>query len=103
MVDRDEEAFVDVALSLILLEVISRTARNDVFLVSDIVAESFSQADHLRLELALLVRYEREHVRAACLLERAVLVELVENDVGVGILLDLDDDPDLFVTVGFIS
>ena len=90
-------------LGLILLEIILCTACNNVFLVLDVVIESFLKAYELRLELALPVRYKCEHVCAACILERTVLVKLVENNVCIGILLELYYDTHLLITVGFIS
>ena len=90
-------------LGLILFEIVLCTACNNVLLVKDVVMECFSQTDKLRLELAISIRYEREHVSAASILQRAVLVKLVKNDIRIGILLELDDDTYLFVTVGFIS
>ena len=65
----------------------------------DVVIESVLEANELRLELAVRIGNKCEHVCTARFLERAVLVELVENDFGVCILLDVDDDPDLFITV----
>ena len=90
-------------LSLILLKIVLCTACNNIFLMLDVVIESFLKANELRLELAVCVRYKRKHVSAACILERAVLVELVENNVSIGILLELNNDTHLLITVGFIS
>ena len=56
-------------LGLILLEIILCTACNNVFLVLDVVIESFLKAYELRLELALAIRYKREHISAACILK----------------------------------
>ena len=90
-------------LSFILFEIILCTAGNNVFLVLDVVIECFLKAYKLRFELAVCVRYESEHVSAASILKRAVLVELVENYVCISVFLKLDNDTNLLVTVGFIS
>ena len=90
-------------LSLILLKIVLCTACNNVFLVENVISECILKAYELRLELTVCVRNECEHVGAASILERAVLVELVQNNVCVGILLELDNDTYLLVTVGFIS
>ena len=90
-------------LCLILFEIVLRTACNNIFLMPDIVIERFLKTDELRLKLAVCVRYECEHVGAASVLKGAVLVELIENNVCIRILLELNNDTDLLVTVGFIS
>ncbi len=62
-------------LGLILLEIILCTACNNVFLMLDVVIESFLK----------------------------VLVKLVKDYVSIGILLKFDNDTYLLITVGFVS
>ena len=71
--------------------------------MSDVVCQRIHQVDGLRLETSLGIRNECEHVRAERILDLGVLIELIENDVRIGITAELDDDTYLLVTVGLIA
>ena len=89
----DEKTLIYMTLVLILLKIVPGPSRDDFFLVLYIVTKCISQSDELGLELAVLIGNKREHIGAACILERAVLVELVQYDVRVCILLEFYYDP----------
>ena len=71
--------------------------------MSHIILERVNERKCLRLELAFGIRYECEHISAACILESTVLVELVQYDFRIGFLLELDYDTDCFLTVRLVS
>ena len=68
-------------------EVVCAAPADDVLLVVDVTFEHF-----LEVERAGLAVDQREHDRAEGILQLRVLVEVVENDGGVNVLLQLDHD-----------
>ena len=89
LADRDEEALQDVQARLALAELVLCPADHHVALVVDVVLDHRQQAERARH-----VVDERHHVHAEGVLERRVLVEVVEHDLGNGVALQLDDQPD---------
>ena len=87
VVQRDELALEDVDLALEPRELVLRPPDDDLALVVDVVAQDLAQAERLRHAVD-----ERDHVHAERRLHRGLLVELVEDDVRVGVALELDDE-----------
>ena len=92
VIERDLVAEQDVLALLGLAQVVSGAARDDVATMRDEPLQ-----DRPEPERARLAAVDREHGRAERILEqRAVLVEIVEDDAGDGAALDLDDGADAF-------
>ena len=103
MVDRNAQAFDDMAPGFGFFQVEEGPAPDDVFLVVEIMLQGFQQIDDLGLETAHFVRNQRQHVGVERILQLGVFVELVQDDIGIGVFFQLDDDPDGVVAVGFVA
>ena len=88
VVQRDEEAFEDVRLALLLGELELRPPDDDLALVADVGLDCLAQPQRLRYAVD-----QRDHVDPERRLHRGVLVELVEHDLRDGVALELDDEP----------
>ena len=87
MVEGNRQAFQDMGACFSLLEVVARTPRDDIFLMLDIVMKDFLEIQDLRLAVD-----ECEHDDAEAVLQLRVLVELIEDDIGVRVAAQVDDD-----------
>ncbi len=87
VVERDDQSLEDVGPLLGLAQLVARATHDDVLLVLDVVEEHLLEGEGPRH-----VVDQREHVDAEAGLELRVLVELVENDLGDRVVLQLDDD-----------
>ncbi len=88
VIEGDQQAQDDVVAFLGLAQVVPRSARDDVDLVIDVVADHLGEVEGARDAVD-----QRQHDDAEGLLELRVLVELVEHHVRVGAALGLDDQP----------
>jgi hypothetical protein len=69
----------------------------------DLLAEGAERLeDRAQAHLLGPAAIERQHVEADALLQRRVVVELVEDDLGIGVALELDDDAHP-VAVGLVA
>ncbi len=94
---RDRQAFEDVAAIAGLAQVEHRPARDHFTAVTD------ERLDHvLEVEQPRLAVEQRHHVDAEHRLHRRLLVEVVEDDLGVLAALELDDDAHA-VLVGLVA
>jgi hypothetical protein len=96
MVERDLEAFQDVIASLGLPELELGSPADHFAPELDEGFDEFQQVEHLRAAAD-----DRQHDDAEARLQRRVLVEVVEHDLGHFAALQLDDDAHA-VAVGFI-
>src|SRR5690606_33068117 len=86
-VERLEVAELDVRALLGLLEAEARAPDDDLDLVRDPVPDEGVEAQGARHAID-----EREHVRAERVLQLGVLVKVVEDNLGHGVSLELDDE-----------
>src|SRR5919112_2010856 len=82
---RDQQSFEDVGPSLGPPELVARPARHHLELVGDVVPQSLLVGERLRHTVD-----ERDQVHPEALLHLGVLVEVVEDDFGHGLALQLD-------------
>ena len=87
VVERDEQALEHVDAALEHAQLVLRAAHDDLALVLDVVLDDLAQRQRPRHVLD-----ERDHVHAERRLQRGVLVELVEDDLGDLVALERDDD-----------
>ena len=87
MIERDQEALDDVVPLLGLPEVVLGPSRDDVDLVIDVVADHLGEVQRARNAVD-----ERQHDHTEGLLELGVLVELVQDDLGIGAALEVDHE-----------
>ena len=78
----------DVRPLLRLPQAVLGAARDHLDLVVDVVLDCLGEVQQARDAVD-----ERQHVDAEARLQRCVLVEIVEHDIGVRVALDGDDDP----------
>ena len=97
MVKRDKQALQDMGALFGLAQIEARTADDDVFLVLDVVEQHLLERKRVGHAVD-----QREHVHAPADLQLGVLVQLVEHNLGNGVLLQLDDDVDRAVAVGAV-
>ena len=88
VVERDQQALEHVHAALEHAQLVLRAAHDDLALVLDVVLDDVAQVQRARHVLD-----ERDHVHAERRLQRRVLVELVEHDLGDLVALERDDDP----------
>ena len=94
-VDGAQEALDDVGPVARLLQAVLRATLNDLDLVVDVVRERLRQVQRARHAVD-----QGQHVDAEAGLQRRLLVQVVEHDVGVGVALQLNDQPRLLVGRG---
>ncbi len=98
VVERDAVAFEQMRALFGLAQIVARAPRDDVFAMRDEMLEQRLEVEHLRLERDRSVgprfadRHQRQHVETEARLQRRVLEELIEHDLGRRGLLQLDDD-----------
>ena len=97
VVEGDLEALEDVGALLGLGEVELGAAPHDLLPVAHVLVHQLAQVHHLRPVL-----HQGQHDRAEGHLQRGVHEELVEHDLGVGVLLELDHDAHA-VAVGLVA
>jgi hypothetical protein len=95
--DGEDQTFEDVAALLRLLEQEPRPAGDDFLAVRDEVLDQLLQAHRARLTV-----HQRDVDHAHRDLARRVFVELVDDDLRVGVALEVDDDADLVLPAGFV-
>ena len=78
----------DVGTLFCLAEAVARTALQDFDLMGDPVSDELLEGQGARHPID-----EREHVRAEIVLELGVLVQLVQDDLGNRVTLQVDDEP----------
>ena len=91
-VDGAQEALDDVGPVACLLQPVGRPALNDLNLMVDVVRQRLRQVQRARHAV-----HEGQHVDAEAGLQRRLLVQVVQDDVGVGIALQLNDQARLLV------
>ena len=82
---------------LSLVQIVFRPAGDHVLLVKQVILQHIQKIQHLRL-----VVHQGQHDYAVGILELGVLVELVQDHVGVGVLSQLDIDPHT-LTAGLVA
>jgi hypothetical protein len=87
-----------VGLPLGLREQVPGAPDDDLDLVLDVVADELVEAQGAGNAVD-----EREHVRAERVLQLGVLVEVVEDDLGDGVPLEDDDDPQPGLVGGVVA
>ena len=87
VVEDDREAFEDVGARLGLLQVVGGAADHDFAAELEEVPQHVLQRQRLGAAV-----HQREHVHAEGALQRRLLVELVQRDVGRRVALQLDHD-----------
>jgi hypothetical protein len=97
VVERDPQPFEDVGSSLRLAEFELRAAAHDVAPELDEALDQFEQRQHARPAVD-----DRQHDDAERGLQRRVLVQVVQHDVGQFAALQLDHDPHA-LTVGLVA
>jgi len=97
MIERDLEAFEDVGPRLRLAQLELRAAADDLPPELDEVLDDLEDVEHLRPAAG-----DRQHDDAERRLQRRVLVEVVQDDVGHLAALQFDDDPHA-VPIGFVT
>ena len=98
VVDGDEQALEDVHAGTGLIEVELGAAGHDVDLVVDVVVQHLAQRKRLGHAVD-----QRDVNRAERGLELRLLVQVVENDLGHGTLLEVDDDAHALLEVGLVA
>ncbi len=88
VVERDQQSLEHVDAALEHAQLVLRAAHDDLALVLDVVLDDLAQRQRPRHVLD-----ERDHVHAERRLQRRVLVELVEHDLGDLVALERDHDP----------
>ena len=88
VVERDQQALEAVHRAVERAQLVLRAADDDLALMADVVEDDLAQREQLRDVLD-----QRDHVHAERRLHRRVLVELVQDDLGVRIALELDHEP----------
>ncbi len=91
-VDGAQEALDDVRPVARLLQPVGRPALNDLDLVVDVVRQRLGEVQRARHAV-----HQGQHVDAEARLQRGLLVEVVQHDVGVGVALEVDDQRGLLV------
>ncbi|OPZ49523.1 MAG: hypothetical protein BWY92_01396 [Firmicutes bacterium ADurb.BinA052] len=86
MIERDPQAFQDVRTVLGLCQVELGPARHYLFLVGDVMVQYLLDVQHARF-----IVHQRQHVHAEGCLHGSMLVQLVQNHVGVGVAPQLND------------
>ena len=97
VVESDREAFEEVRTGLGLGEVVGGPPDHDLASEVDEVSQRLLESEQLRSPV-----YERQHVRSKGRLQRRHLVELVEDDVPLGVAPKLDHDAHAFA-VRFVA
>ena len=96
IVEGDEQSLQDMVAFLRLVEVISCPAGDDILLVVEVIGQHLQQVHDLGL-----VVDQGQHGDAEGILHLGVLEEPVQDDIGIGVVPQLDDDPHTF-PVGLI-
>ena len=91
MVERLLEAEQDMLTRLRDLEVVARALRDHIFAVRDEVFEQCLERERLRHPID-----ERDHVVVECLLYLRMLIQIIQDRLRVGVVLELNDDADVF-------
>ena len=91
-VDGAQEAFDDMRTVARFLQSVRRPTLNDLDLVVDVVRQRLREVQRARHAV-----HEGQHVDAEARLQRGLLVEVVQHDVGVGVALQVDDQRRLLV------
>ena len=86
---RDEQTFEHVGAIAGFLKQVPGTAPNDIHPVVDELAQHGFETERLRA-----VVDQRQHDDADRVLQRGELVELIQDDIGVGVSLHIDHDAD---------
>ena len=95
--NRDGQADQHVSAVARLAQQVFGAAADDFFAEADEGLQHVDQRHHFRLAAV-----QRHHVGAEGGLQRGKAIELVEDDLGVGVALELDDDA-VALTVGFVA
>ena len=97
VIKSDEQAFENMGALFSLAQFILGTARDDVFLMKNVVMQHFLQRKRTRHAID-----QGQHNDAPTDLQLGVLVELIEHDLGNRVLLELDDNVDRRIAVGAV-
>jgi len=95
---RNEQTFQQMCPLLRLFQVIPGAPGEDFFLVLQVLVDDLPQGENFRL---LLVVHQRQHDNAEAGLQSRLLEQIVQHDLGVGVLFQLDDHAHT-VAVGLI-
>ena len=87
VIQRLQQALQNVGPGQRLVQVVLGAAGDDFLLVADVVIDHLPQVQYLGLTV-----HQRQHVGAEGLLHGGVLVEVIEDDLGMHVLLQLNDD-----------
>ena len=88
MIQRNRQAFEDMSPCLCLGQLIAGPAGNDVFLMLDVVVQDLLEVQHLRLAIN-----QCQHDDAEAFLQLRMLIQLIQDNMGIGILAEVDDHP----------
>ena len=95
----NEQTFQQMCPLLRLFQVIPGAPGEDFFLMLQVLVDDLPQGKDLRL---LLVVHQRQHDDTEAGLQSRLLEQIVQHDLGVGVLFQLDDHTHT-VAVGLIS
>ena len=90
MILGDEQAFQNMGPFLGFSQVIFCPANDQLFLEGQIFVQNMAQGEDLRL---CLVLYQGQHIDRERRLQRRLRIEPIQNNLLVGVLFQLDDDP----------
>ena len=82
---------------LCFVQIIFGSSGNDIFLMLQVISQHIQQIHNFRL-----IVDQRQHYHTKSILQLCMLVQLIQNNIGIGILTKLNDHADTF-TVGFIT
>ena len=97
VIERDEQAFQNVAARLCLVQIVLRAPADDILLVLDVVVDHLLERKHLGHAV-----HQGEHDRTERVLHLRVLVQRIQHDVRIRVPLQLDDDAHA-LAVGLIA
>ena len=81
---------------LSLVQIIFRSSGDYILLVLEIIGEHIQNIHDLRLLV-----YQSQHNDAECILELGMLVQLIQDHIGIGVLAQFNDHPDA-LSVGLV-
>ena len=82
---------------LCFVQIIFGSSGNDIFLMLQVISQHIQQIHDLRL-----IVDQRQHDHTKSILQLCMLVQLIQNNIGIGILTKFDNYADTF-TVRLIS
>ena len=90
----DDQSFKDMSALLGFVQIELSTADGHLMTVLHKIADALFQREQLRakLQMVVLARHQRDAVHSKRALQRRHLKEFVEDDLGVGVFLHVDDD-----------